>query len=97
MAIEGTELVPEGEGMAETTPTLAARATGSTGDAPIADSITRGIFAAAITSPAQWLLVRFVADFTAEDWQFLAPAFMVGAFVLYGLFDRFVKGRLLGS
>ncbi len=86
----------ETEAMAEITPTLLARATGSTGSNPIQDSSARGIIAAIIIEGLNLLATKTDLLETGEVGDFAALVVLV-AFVLGGAWDKFLKGRVLSS
>ena len=86
----------ETEAMAETTPPALARITGSTGLNPLTDSAARGLIAAALAGILAFVQSEWapISDQGVND---LAPVILFVAFILGGLFDKFLKGRLLSS
>lgn len=96
--VRSDDFTPETEGMAnvEHVP-LSIRLTGSTGFSSLTDSGVRGTGAAGILSAIQWVLNRWVADFTVEDWNALLPVLTIFAFIAWGVFDKIIKPRIGSS
>jgi len=94
--IEGTEDVPEGEGMYDPGNSLIVTATGSGGKAPLVEGTTRGIIVAAISGGLAFLQIEFNV-ISAEGAVALAPVVIGISFVLGGLWDKFVKSRIISS
>ena len=86
----------EDEAMAEVTPPALARLTGSTGTNPTQDSGARGLIAAALGGILTFVQLEYEL-FSADGAVALIPLTLFAAFILGGLYDKFLKGRLLSS
>lgn len=67
-------------------------ATGSSGS-PIIDGSARGVLAAALTAVLN-VVAKKTGLLDASDIGDLAPVVMLAAFVLGGLFDRYIRSHL---
>ncbi len=86
----------EDEAMAEITPPALARVTGSTGINPVQDGITRAGWVAAIQAVIAFTVVRW-EWLTAEELALLQIPIVFFAVVLWALFDKVLRGRILSS
>jgi hypothetical protein len=68
------------------------RVTGSSG-APVGDSLSRGLFVAAIQAVLAFIAIR-VDALTGEDVVLLVPVTTMVGFLLWGLWDRYGRPRL---
>ncbi len=68
------------------------KVTGSSG-APVGDSLSRGLFVAAVQGVLAFVALR-VDALTSEDVVLLVPVTTMVGFVLWGLWDRFGRPRL---
>lgn len=82
--------------IAETTPTALARVTGSTGLNPIQDGISRAGWVATVQAFMAFSVMRW-EWLTVEELALLEIPIMFFAIVLWGLFDKLGKKRLLSS
>lgn len=86
----------EHEAMAETTPPALARITGSTGTSPIADGTFRAMVIAIPAAVVAFLHIEF--GFLSNDGIVVLEGVLAPAgLVLWALFDRYARGRLLSS
>ena len=94
MSLEGTLTTAEGEGMGEPGIPLLARATGSTGSNPLMDGTMRAMVIALPATALAFVHVEFgflsVEGFASAE-AALAPA----GLILWAIFDRYIKPRLL--
>lgn len=96
MPIEGSENVPEGDGMVADHVPARVVLTGSTGTNPITDSGVRAAFSALAAAVLAFL--HFEYGLISPTGIVYAEAIIVPASVLFwGFFDRFVKPRLASS
>jgi len=94
--MELPEIEPESEAMALVTPPVVARVTGSTGTNPLADGTFRAML---ITWPGA------VVGFTNLQWHWLTDDALAALVIvvapagvlLWALFDKFAKPRILSS
>ena len=82
--------------MAEVTPPALARVTGSTGINPVQDGITRAGWVVSIQAVIAFTVVRW-EWLTATELSILEMPIMFLSVVLWGLFDKYLKGRILSS
>jgi hypothetical protein len=90
------EFTPEGESMANLQVPKTARATGSTGINPVQDSGARGIIAAALGGILTFAQIEWEL-FSADGLAALIPVTLFLAFILGGLYDKFLKPHLPSS
>ena len=94
MEIEMTKF--EDEAMAEVTPPALARVTGSTGINPLQDSGARGVVWMVLNGILVFLVVEY--DIVSIEGLAALETVVVGvSHVLGGLYDRFLRGRILSS
>lgn len=79
--------------LAERQPSVATRATGSTGTAPIQDGTTRGVIGGALGGVLAFLQVEFDL-LSANGVAALVPVVVFAAFVGAGIWDRFLAPKL---
>jgi hypothetical protein len=83
----------EEEAMAEVNPPAIARVTGSTGGNAIQDSGARAVIAAALGGILTFIQIEFDL-LSADGVAALVPVTLFMAFILGGLYDKFLKPRL---
>lgn len=96
MSIEGSENVPEGDGMVTDHVPVGVVLTGSTGSNTIQDSSARAVIWMVLNGVLLFLVVEYDV-FSKEGLAALETVILGLSYILGGLFDKFVKPRLASS